>query len=273
MFNIQAKKRFSQNFLKNSYYKQKLASAWIDFINRFPTTKKVIEIGPGTGLLTQEILKKISLSVILIELDPEMVGFLKQKFSEEIARKKLAIFHKDALKIAKNSSIFFEESVIVSNLPYNVGSRILIELSINAPQVAFYVLLQQEVVDKILKVNKNCLFGMWLRLIYGFESGVKIPASAFSPEPKVTSAALAAFPKKLPEYLNTTQKRQLAFDTLKKILISPRKTLANNMKYLNLSKEKIVDYFNLYGYQSSLRLDNSNYESMLIQILSYIKST
>ena len=116
---IKAKKSLGQNFLIDKNIIKKIISS------TNITDKIVLEIGPGTGNLTSELLKKNPKNVFVIEKDNELAVSLKNKFNNQIS-----IINDDVLKI--DETALFENKVIVfGNLPYNISTEILSKWIVN----------------------------------------------------------------------------------------------------------------------------------------------
>ena len=114
-----AKKSLGQNFLIDKNIIKKI----ISLVNI--KDKDIIEIGPGRGALTDEILKKKPKSLVLIEKDYKLFEGLKNKFSDN---KNIKIFNADILKFNLEKTINFKKSIIFGNLPYNISSQIFVKI-------------------------------------------------------------------------------------------------------------------------------------------------
>ena len=111
-----AKKSLGQNFINDENFLQKLSSLIVT-----DNDSLIIEIGPGKGALTKELVKKKNSQIFVIEKDNELIDDLV-RFSK--VSKNFRIFHEDALKINYNKFIQ-ENSIIVGNLPFNISSNLL----------------------------------------------------------------------------------------------------------------------------------------------------
>ena len=112
------KKSLGQNFLIDKNIIKKI----VDF--KQITNKHVIEIGPGRGALTNEILKKNPKTLSVIEKDNELAGYLKIKYSNN---NKVKVYNSDILKFDLEK-IIKNDSIIFGNLPYNISSQILVKI-------------------------------------------------------------------------------------------------------------------------------------------------
>ena len=189
---IKAKKSLGQNFLINQDIIKKIINV-VDIKNKY-----VLEIGPGTGNLTLEILRKTPKKVILIEKDTNLSNLLQKKFKENVE-----IINKDILKV--NENILCDQSLIVfGNLPYNISTEILSKwiLNLNKNKIWFsYLILmfQKEVADRIISKFNTKDYGR-LSVLANWRLKIKkiidVDAASFRPKPKVDSTVLFFEPKK-----------------------------------------------------------------------------
>ena len=117
---IQLTKSLGQNFLHDGNQLKRIASA-----AELGADDKVIEIGPGLGPLTDLLVQQAG-EVLAIEKDARLVEFLKERFA---SARKLTILHADALRFLKREKRDWGEWKLVANLPYSVGSPILVEMA------------------------------------------------------------------------------------------------------------------------------------------------
>ncbi len=174
---------------------------------------------------------------------------------------------------AEFKSFYLQDNwVLISNLPYNLGSRILVDMAILRPNSSFLVILQEEVVDKLVNLDKHfTFFGAWLNIFYSFKKEVILPRHYFNPQPNVTSALVSAVSKPLPSYLESVQQRLLALSTLKKLFAFPSKTIYNNLRQMNYKDHEIHLLLNSANIQIQARLNKDNYLPLLHKILGVDK--
>ena len=111
---VKPKKHFGQHFLTD----KNIASKTADLIERF-STKNILEIGPGMGMLTQFLLNKKDYHVKVVEIDPESVSYLQQNYQD------LEVMSNDFLKMDLSDVFDRNEFAIIGNFPYNISSQIV----------------------------------------------------------------------------------------------------------------------------------------------------
>ena len=235
---IKAKRSLGQNFLIDEKIIEKIIN--ITQINK----KEVLEVGPGTGNLTNEILKKNPKKVYLVEKDNELSNTLNEKFG-----KKVTIFNKDILKL-NEKSLSKEKLIVFGNLPYNISTEILCNwiLKLNSDHFWFNELIlmfQKEVADRIVS-NFNSSFYGRLTILSNWKLNVKkicdISPNCFSPKPKIDSSLLHFTPKdnwvRIKEPKNIEKITRIFFNHRRKMLKKPFNQLFNGDKRI-LDKLKI----------------------------------
>ena len=227
---IKAKKSLGQNFLIDQNIINKIISV-VDIEN-----KNVLEIGPGTGNLTLEIVKKNPKKVILIEKDNVLAKNLTNRFNNNIE-----IINKDVLKINEND--LCDQSLIVfGNLPYNISTEILskwiLNLDINKVWFSYLVLMfQKEVADRIISKFNTKDYGR-LSILANWRLNIKkifdIKPNSFQPKPKVESTVLFFEPKKnffkFENPKNLEKITRVFFMHRRKMIKKPYNQLFNNKK-------------------------------------------
>ena len=188
---IRAKKSLGQNFLIDQNIINKIVNI-VDIKD-----KNVLEIGPGTGNLTIEILKRKPKKIILIEKDNNLVDLLQNRFGKSVK-----IINEDVLRI--NESMLDNQKLIVfGNLPYNISTEILSKWILNLSQKKFWfhclvLMFQKEVADRIISKFNTKDYGR-LSVLANWRLKIKkifdIKPSSFQPKPKVESSVLFFEPK------------------------------------------------------------------------------
>ncbi len=181
---IKPKKSLGQNFLIDKNILNKISE--IENINN---NSEIIEIGPGSGNLTELLIKKKPKKMFIIEKDDKLVKILKDKFQS------IEIINDDILKFS-DKKIFSSNSIIFGNLPYNISSQILVKFIINFHEFKFKKLIfmfQKEMADRILAQVNSKNYGR-LSILSNWKFNIKkvfdIKSNSFSPKPKVDSSLL-----------------------------------------------------------------------------------
>ena len=134
---IKAKKSLSQNFLKDKNISKKITNL-TQLKNMI-----VLEIGPGYGFMTDNILENKPKKLYIIEKDKSLITFLQKKYSDN---KKIIIIEGDILKFNLNK---FKNLIIISNLPYNISTRVILYLfTFNKNILEMIFMIQKEVAEK-----------------------------------------------------------------------------------------------------------------------------
>ncbi len=221
-----ARKRFGQNFLQDANVIQDIITA----IKPLPE-QHIVEIGPGLGAITEFLLEQ-SGKLDAIELDRDLAALLVEKYANHSG---FTLHQADVLKFDFNQLSKRPRSLrIVGNLPYNISTPCLFHLLKFYPQIQDMVfMLQLEVVKRLAaKVgNKNYgRLGLMVQYYCRIEALFEVPAGAFRPQPKVTSAIVKLTPhQSLPiEAKNILTLQQV----IRSAFSQRRKTLSNSLKTL-----------------------------------------
>jgi len=188
---IKAKKSLGQNFLID----QKIIDKIIDIVEI--KDKSVLEIGPGTGNLTKNILKKKPKRLLVVEKDNDLVKFLYKNFDNQIK-----IINDDILKIDENN-LDTNILTVFGNLPYNISTEILCKWILNIKDKHFWfdqlvLMFQKEVADRIIAKFNTKNYGR-LSILSNWKLEIEkicdIKPSSFYPKPKIDSSVLLLKPK------------------------------------------------------------------------------
>ena len=148
----------------------------------------VLEVGPGLGVLTEVLIRKAD-RVIAVEKDGRLSDYLRQRFDGVPS---LRIVHSDYLDLDPGFIAAEGVTRIVSNLPYSVGSRILMDaFALPEPPQAITVTVQSEVAERLAAAPGEAEWGLlsvWAQRVYAVEILKGVSAACFSPRPKVRSA-------------------------------------------------------------------------------------
>ncbi len=180
------KKSLGQHFLKSAAYLRAVTDA-----ADIKEGEVVVEVGPGDGALTQELLAR-GAHVVAIEKDHRLIPLLEQTFKNEIGGKKLRLVEADALlyDISKNLQRG-ETYKVVGNIPYYItGALLRTFLSGKRQPSTLVFLIQKEVAERIAKSKKESLLSLSVKA-YGIPTYTKtVPRGAFAPPPGVDSGIL-----------------------------------------------------------------------------------
>ncbi len=185
-YNLEAKKSLGQNFLKNKTIIEKIVLESEKYINK---NTNILEIGPGTGELTEEIIKKYNKNkVFCIEADDRAIPILEERFSKNID-KNLEIVHKDIREYDVNKSKI-KDYIIIANIPYYLTGFIIRQFleSKNQPK-AMILMVQKEIGDRA-KDKKKSLFSLGIDTYAESYIHLKVSKGNFVPAPKVDSVVL-----------------------------------------------------------------------------------
>ncbi|MBU3179932.1 16S rRNA (adenine(1518)-N(6)/adenine(1519)-N(6))-dimethyltransferase RsmA [Clostridium psychrophilum] len=202
----------------------------------------IIEIGPGVGTLTRELLKRAK-RVCAIELDDQLLPILEDELKEF---DNFELIHKDALKVDYNELIGEEKSVkLVANLPYYLTTPIIVNLLTKGYNFkSLTIMIQKEVAQRI-DSQPNCkaygAFSILVQYYCDTEILRLVPPSAFLPEPKVESMVIRL--DRLSEPKVKVKDEALFFAIVRKSFNMRRKILWNSIKDIGIDKEELQKCF------------------------------
>lgn len=253
------KKSLGQNFLNNSDILNKIVDSG-DILN----TDTILEIGPGTGNLTEKILKKNPKNIIVIEKDNDLVTHLKKKFNT-----KIKIINKDILD-CYNDFDFSLPIKVFGNLPYNISTKILTSFiktdNLNTKFKKFIFVFQKEVADRIIAEENSKNYGR-LSILTSWKMNklkiIDIDPEYFYPKPKVWSSLITLTPKLKFETLQKAKHLEyvtnIFFNQRRKMIKKPMKQLFPNFEEVakmldldlnlrpqNISKNKYIEISKYY---------------------------
>lgn len=232
--NIKPRKRFGQHWLKSQIALENIITA-----AHLKREDRVLEIGPGTGILTERILPLVD-RVLAVEIDRELCEFLRNKFANFsnflLVEGDFLAQDLSSLLIENTSSL--EYNKVVANIPYYITSPIIEKLlgTISKPSPkqleSIVLLIQKEVAERLVAKPGNKNYGaltLKVKYLADCEIVCKVPAKAFYPPPKVDSVVVKITPRKI-----DNPPRNPSF--LERIIImgfaGRRKMLRNNLKAL-----------------------------------------
>ena len=177
---IKAKKSLSQNFLKDKNISKKITNL------AKLKNNTVLEIGPGYGFMTDNILVNKPKKLYIIEKDKNLITFLKKKYSNN---KKIVIIEGDILKLNLNK---FKNLIIISNLPYNISTKVILYLfTFNENILEMVFMIQKEVAEKFdYNINNMNKYKFLTRIMTSYLRHFEVSPKVFFPQPKVKSAVV-----------------------------------------------------------------------------------
>jgi 16S rRNA (adenine1518-N6/adenine1519-N6)-dimethyltransferase len=202
----------------------------------------IIEIGPGVGTLTRELLKRAK-KVCSIELDEKLLPILEEELKDF---NNFQLIHKDALKVDFNELIGDEKSVkLVANLPYYLTTPIIVNLLTGGYDFkSLTIMIQKEVAERI-DSEPNCkaygAFSILVQYYCDTEILRLVPPSAFIPQPKVESIVIRLDRLKEPKV--KVKDEALFFSIVRQSFNMRRKTLWNGIKNIGIGKEDLEKCF------------------------------
>jgi 16S rRNA (adenine1518-N6/adenine1519-N6)-dimethyltransferase len=201
---LRARHSLSQNFLADA----DVLDAILDAASPVPG-RRVLEIGPGLGLLTSGLLDAGAL-VTAVELDHGLAAFLRDRLGPEIADDRLVIVEGDALD-QDLTGLVPPPYDVVANLPYHITSPILHALLGGPPRPARLVLMvQREVAERIAAPpGKMSYLSVFVQYHARVRVAVHVPAAAFEPEPAVESAVIVVEPYEADDRLDPDTEDEL----------------------------------------------------------------
>ncbi len=246
MFNIKPLKYLGQNFLTDKKVVKKIIKT-----ADLKSTDTVLEIGPGLGALTKELVKKVK-QVIVCEKDPKMCQILKQTLKDfkniEIINGDILKFQIPNYKLQINSKSKTQNYKIVANLPFYITAPIIRKfLETKFPPKEMVLLVQKEVAQRICqKPGRMNLLAISVQLYAKPEIISYVSKKSFWPQPKVDSAIIKIVPRK-----KYNVNKDLFFKVVKAGFSHPRKQLVNNLLALSLP--------------NGLKLNKQEFSSLLLK--------
>ncbi len=224
------KKKFGQNFLKDENILNKLYKL-------IPSESlNILEIGPGDGKLTDKIIQKKPNLLTLVEIDKRLFVYLNEKYKKF---KNIEVVNSDILKF----DIYRKYQLIISNLPYNISSQILVKISLLKNNPDFLILMfQKEFAERILDKKLNAINSL-VKCFYDISPGFNVSKNCFRPIPKVDSTVLTF--KKI--------RKKIKNNEINDFLHFKRKLFSQKRKSL----KRVLKEYNINGkFDLSLRVEN-----------------
>jgi len=245
---IQLTRSLGQNFLHDGNQVRRIVAA-----ADLQPGDRVLEIGPGLGPLTEVLLKHCA-TVLAVETDQRLVHVLRERFAGE---PRLELLHLDALEWLKSGPPRdWTGWKLVSNLPYSVGSPILVELALaeHAPD-RLVATLQREVVQRITAgpgTEHYGLLSLLLQMRYEPAGSFSIPSGCFFPAPDVESACVT-LKRRTPDLLDAAGRA--VFVRLVKLGFSQRRKMMLKQLRTAWPEEALLAGFALAGIAPTARAE------------------
>ena len=216
------KKKFGQNFLIDGNILNKIK-------NLIPSENlKILEIGPGSGKLTDKIISKNPNELTLVEIDEDLIENLYEKYHDY---KNIKLIRIDILKFNLKENY----QLIISNLPYNISSQVLVKITLlkDIPEILI-LMFQKEFALRLIDKKLNSINSL-VKCFYNIKLSFNVSKNCFRPIPKVDSSVLI-FKKIKNKLLNNNEIND--FIIFKRNLFShKRKSLKNLLKKYNLKNK------------------------------------
>ncbi|MCX6232399.1 MAG: 16S rRNA (adenine(1518)-N(6)/adenine(1519)-N(6))-dimethyltransferase RsmA [Bacteroidetes bacterium] len=227
---VRPKKHLGQHFLKDENIAQEITSSISE------STVNLLEIGPGTGVLTKYLLKNEKLNLFVIEIDTESVTYLTHHFPQLENR----ILAEDFLHFPIENLFNHESYSIIGNFPYNISSQILFKVLEHREQIPEVVgMFQKEVAERIASKPGKKAYGILsvlLQAYYNIEYLFTVDEHQFIPPPKVKSAVIRVR-RNAVNQIDCDDK--LFFRVVKTAFNQRRKTLRNALNSIELDADKL----------------------------------
>ncbi|MBL4593722.1 MAG: 16S rRNA (adenine(1518)-N(6)/adenine(1519)-N(6))-dimethyltransferase RsmA [Flavobacteriales bacterium] len=256
MQKVKAKKHLGQHFLTDLSIAKKI----VDSLSQTAQYKKVVEVGPGMGVLTQYLIEHKNYKTFPVDVDRESIGYLVEKYPSL----KGSIIFGDFLKMDLNDIIKDEPFAVIGNFPYNISSQILFKVLDYKDQIPEVVgMFQKEVAERFAADPGSKTYGITsvlLQAFYNVEYLFTVGPEVFDPPPKVQSAVIR-FVRNEKMTLDCDEKRfktivKMAFGQRRKMMRKSLKSLLNEgnkdheiltKRPEQLSVEQLVELTNMIG--------------------------
>jgi len=221
---VKPKKALGQHFLNDLNIAERI-------VESLSPSQNVLEIGPGTGILTKILVKK-KIDLKLVEIDKESVDFL----TNELEINDSLIYNQDFLKMNLAEVFNKNNFSIIGNFPYNISSQIvfkIIDYRKYIPEMCG--MFQYEVAERICQKEGSKKYGIIsviTQAYYNAKLLFEVSNDLFTPPPKVNSAVISL---KRKENLNLNCDEKLFLKIIKLSFQQRRKTMRNSLKQINLS--------------------------------------
>lgn len=229
---IHARKSLGQHFLMHPQIASRIADAAALVPNA-----TVFEVGPGTGILTKELIKRAK-NVIAVEADSKLVEKLRRDFANEIADGRLELIHGDIRTF--DLATLPQKYALVANIPYYLTGELFRKfLEAENQPLSMTLLVQKEVAERIARSKKESVLSLSVKAYGEPEYEFTVPRGAFRPPPKVDSAVLSIRNISRSRFSSLEHEKRF-FTLIHAGFAHKRKVLAGNLKGL-VSIEELRD--------------------------------
>jgi len=219
---MRPKKSLGQNFLMHRRITERIADA-----AELNPTDTVLEIGPGTGMLTRALLGRAG-SVVAVEADHELVAVLIEAFAQEIQEGRLTVLNED---IRNFDSDTLKDYKLVANIPYYItGEIIRTFLTAKRKPSSMTLLVQKEVAVRIARDKKESMLSISVKTYGTPKYRFTVPRGAFRPAPNVDSAVLSIMD--IHSDFASLKEEERFFEVVRTGFMHKRKQLAKNLEAL-----------------------------------------
>lgn len=230
---IKAKKHLGQHFLGDETVAERIGN-----ILTLDGYDHVLEIGPGTGVLTKYILSKL-VQLTVMDLDRESIAYLQSAFTLEhkLSDETFTVLEADFLKYDLDSIYPGQQLAITGNFPYNISTQIVFKTIEHKERIPeFSGMFQKEVAARICAPHGSKTYGILSVLVQAFYEATylfTVPPTVFIPPPKVDSGVLRLKRKENFQHIGCSE--AMLFKVVKMAFQQRRKTLRNSLKGMELS--------------------------------------
>lgn len=240
--------KLGQHFLKDAWAARAVARATLA-----SPDEPILEIGPGKGILTKELLL-ISKKVIAVEKDDELIPLLQEKFADELASGALTLIHTDIRDFKpQDADLEAGKYILAANIPYYITGEIIRQFLTTAlyPR-AMSLLVQKEVAMRSVD-KKESILSLSIKAYGTPRVAAKVPRRHFSPPPSIDSAVLCIENISKDFFKNFSE--ESFFAVVKAGFAAKRKMLANNLGEA-FGKEKAIAAMEKAGIQPKSRAED-----------------
>ncbi|WP_310483650.1 16S rRNA (adenine(1518)-N(6)/adenine(1519)-N(6))-dimethyltransferase RsmA [Chamaesiphon sp. VAR_48_metabat_403] len=261
---MKTKKQFGQHWLRNERVLDRIITA-----AKIDPTDRILEIGPGTGILTRRLVTVAS-AVVAVEIDRDLSALLVKKMGH---LDNFLLLENDFLNLDVDSNLtafpnFQQANKVVANIPYNITGPILEKLLGNIvhpaerPFDSIVLLVQKEVGERLFAKPSTKAFGaLSIRVQYlaDCELICPVPARDFSPPPKVDSAVIRLTPRQL----NLKANNPKMLDNLVRLGFSTRRKMLRNNLQSAIDREALVELLVSLGIGAEIRAEDLSVEQWI----------